>query len=83
MIGMAENAKITSKGQITIPKGIREYLELKEGSEVVLIKREGEVAMKPKVKDSIKELRNLRDRLPRLTEKEIDEMIKESKKAWG
>jgi len=34
---MMEIAKITSKGQITIPKEIREKLNLKEGDKVIFI----------------------------------------------
>jgi len=75
-------ATITSKGQVTIPKEIREYLDLKEGEEIVFIKRGDEVSIRPKIKDPVKELRKLREKLPRITEKEIDEMIKESKEAW-
>ena len=74
-------ATITSKGQVTIPKEIREYLDLKEGEEIVFIKRGDEVSIRPKIKDPVKELRKLREKLPRITEKEIDEMIKESKEA--
>ena len=35
-----ELAKVTTKGQITIPKSIRELLDLKEGSKVLFIKKE-------------------------------------------
>ena len=75
-------ATITSKGQVTIPKEIRECLDLKEGEKIVFIKRGDEVSIRPKIKDPVKELRKLREKLPRITEKEIDEMIKESKEAW-
>lgn len=80
---MSEKATITSKGQVTIPKEIREYLGLKEGEEITFIKRADEVAIRPNVKNPSKELKNLRDRLPRISEKEINEMIKESKKSWS
>jgi len=32
---MDERARVTSKGQVTIPKRVREALELREGDEVV------------------------------------------------
>ena len=34
-----ELAKVTTKGQITIPKSIRELLDLKEGSKIVFIQK--------------------------------------------
>lgn len=80
---MSEKATLTSKGQVTIPKEIREYLDLKEGKEIVFIKKGDGVMIRPEVKDPVKELRRLREKLPKLTEKEIDEMIKESKRDWS
>lgn len=40
--------KVTSKGQITLPKHLREKLAIGKESRVVLEIREGEVAMKPR-----------------------------------
>lgn len=41
-------ATITSKGQITLPKGIREYLKLSEGDQIHFIMGEhGEVRVRP------------------------------------
>ena len=34
-----ELAKVTTKGQVTIPKSIRELLGLKEGSKILFIKK--------------------------------------------
>lgn len=34
-----ELAKVTTKGQITIPKSIRELLDLKEGSKIIFIQK--------------------------------------------
>lgn len=39
--------KITSKGQITIPKGVREKLELKEGMYLSADIEEGNLVLKP------------------------------------
>ncbi len=45
-------SKITSKGQITLPKAIREYLELEAGDKVEFrIDAEGRVIMTPKTID--------------------------------
>jgi AbrB family looped-hinge helix DNA binding protein len=40
--------KVTSKGQITLPKHLREKLAISKESRVILEIRKGEVAMKPK-----------------------------------
>ena len=34
-----ESAKVTAKGQVTIPKSIREFLEIKEGSKIFFIQK--------------------------------------------
>ena len=34
-----ESAKVTAKGQVTIPKSIREFLEIKEGSKILFIQK--------------------------------------------
>jgi AbrB family looped-hinge helix DNA binding protein len=44
--------KITTKGQLTLPKTLRERLMVGKGSKVILELRKGEVAMKP-IKGSI------------------------------
>lgn len=78
---MQEEGTITSKGQLTVPKEMRDYLGLKDGEKVVFLMRENEIAIKPKIKDPVKKLRELRKQI-RFSEKEIDGMIRESKKAW-
>jgi antitoxin PrlF len=40
-------AKITSKGQTTIPKEIRDHLQLAPGDRVMFIQRDGEVILRP------------------------------------
>ena len=45
-------AKLTSKGQITLPKPIRDYLELHSGDKVeFIIDTKGRVIMQPKTID--------------------------------
>lgn len=75
-------ARITSKGQITIPKRIREALGLEKGIEVTFIIEGKEAIMIPKVKDPMKALVELRKEI-HFTEEEIKKMIKESKKEWS
>ncbi|MBS3099278.1 AbrB/MazE/SpoVT family DNA-binding domain-containing protein [Candidatus Pacearchaeota archaeon] len=77
-----EQARITSKGQITIPKGVRQALGLKEGKEVIFIIEGGGAIMRPKTKNPLEELAKLRKEI-HFTPKEIKEMIKESKKEWS
>ncbi len=80
---MQEEATVTSKGQVTIPHEIREALGLKTGEKIVFIEREGEVVMRPKIKNPVARLRELRKKLPKISEEEIDRMIKESNKEWS
>jgi AbrB family looped-hinge helix DNA binding protein len=77
-----EEAKITSKGQITIPKSIRNALGLQTGGKVVFIRENDEVIMLSKIKSPLKRMLELRKEI-RFSKKEIEEMIKESKKEWS
>ena len=38
-----ELAKVTTKGQVTIPKSIRDLLDLKEGSKIIFIKKGNDI----------------------------------------
>jgi AbrB family looped-hinge helix DNA binding protein len=40
--------KITSKGQLTLPKRLREKLAISKGSKVILEIREQEIALRPR-----------------------------------
>lgn len=77
-----EEAKLTSKGQITIPKNIRTALGLKVGEKVIFIHENREVVMLPKTKTPVKRLLELRREI-RFSQREIEEMIRESKKEWS
>jgi len=78
-----EEARLTSKGQITIPKSVRIQLGLKPGKSVLFIPEGREVTMIQKVKEPLKELERIREGAPLFTEGEIKKMIKESKKEWS
>lgn len=82
-----EEAKLTSKGQITIPKSIRTTLGLKPGKIIIFIPEGREVVIMPKVKESLKDLERIRKELEEegklITEKEFKQMIKEGKKEWS
>lgn len=79
---MNEEATVTSKGQVTIPKKVRERLGLDAGSKVTFILRDGESIMLPKPEEPLEELRELRSEIS-FDEEEIAEMVRESKRAWG
>jgi AbrB family looped-hinge helix DNA binding protein len=73
---------MTSKGQLTVPKGVREALGLKAGTKVVLILEQDEAVIRPKPKDALDGLRQLRKHIW-FTEQELKGMIRESKRALG
>lgn len=78
---------VTSKGQITIPKPIREHLGLKPGKRVVFVPEEDEVIMMRAGQSLVEGLRRIRKELEKkgklFTEAEIKRMMKESKKEWS
>ncbi len=45
---MGHFAKVTSKGQITIPKEVRDSLGLNKGTTVIVIEKDGEAILRPK-----------------------------------
>ncbi len=53
-----EVTRVTSKGQITIPKAIRERLNLAEGSKVAFIEKDGNIFI---TKSSVVALRDFLD----------------------
>ena len=82
-----EEAKLTSKGQITIPKSIRSHLRLKPGRKVIFVPEGRDVVMMPKMKEPLRDLERIRGELQKegklLTQKEFRKMIKEGKKEWS
>lgn len=79
---MRLEATVTEKGQVTIPKIIRDKLGLKKGTKVYFELRGKEAVMLPEVGDPLEELRQLRREM-RFSEKEIQSMIEESEKIWS
>ncbi|MFL6199504.1 MAG: AbrB/MazE/SpoVT family DNA-binding domain-containing protein [Thermoanaerobaculia bacterium] len=70
-------ATITSKGQITLPREVRDHLHLREGDRVEFeIGRDGEVRMRP-MTGSVEELFGMlrRPGMPPRSLEEIDEGI--------
>lgn len=79
-----ELAKVTTKGQITIPKAVRETLKIKEGSKIIFIKKGEDIIIK---NSAMLALENIQDafsgeaeRLGLETEEDVVNMIKEYRK---
>ena len=79
-----ELAKITSKGQITLPISIRRVLNLKDGDKVAFIEKDGNFIVVNPISLAIDEVRKDFDgeaeRLGLETEEDVAEMIKEFRK---
>lgn len=79
-----ELAKITAKGQITIPVEIRKMLNLKEGDKVVFMAENGKVVMENSTKLAIREAQEafagLAEELGLETEEDVVALVKEVRK---
>lgn len=77
-------AKVTSKGQITIPIDIRELLGLKEGSKVLFLKKGNEIVIKNAAMLALEEIQDEfegeAERLNLKDEEDVISMIKEIRK---
>ncbi len=73
---------ITKKGQVTIPKSVREELNIEAGDEVIVEMRNGEAVLAPKVKDPLGKMRELREKI-QFTPEELEQMRRESKREWS
>jgi AbrB family looped-hinge helix DNA binding protein len=76
-----ELAKITLRGQITIPVGIRKKLGVKDGDKVVFIEENGRIVMENSVMVALKEIQDAfqgeAERLGLKNEQDVVAMIKE------
>ena len=79
-----ESAKVTAKGQVTIPKSIREFLEIKEGSKILFIQKGNDVIIKNSAMIALENIQKEFDgeakRLGLETEDDVVEMIKKYRK---
>ncbi|WP_247729851.1 AbrB/MazE/SpoVT family DNA-binding domain-containing protein [Halovivax limisalsi] len=79
---ITKDATVTSKGQVTIPKEIREKLELDPGSEVEFVLDDtGAITVRPK-ESTMEALRSLKERLD-ADDVDLDEMREASKRTWS
>jgi antitoxin PrlF len=81
-MSVEESAQVTSKGQVTIPKEIRDRLDIDRGTTVTFeISDNGTVTLSPH-EDSWELLEEIQE-VPRRTDKSIKELMDESKQAWS
>ena len=79
-----ELAEITTKGQVTIPKSIRELLDLKEGSKILFIQKGKDIVIQNAAMLALEKIQKSFDgeaeRLGLETEEDVVKMIKEFRK---
>lgn len=79
---LTRDATITSKGQVTIPKEIRDRLDLAAGTELEFsIQADGSLRVRPKQPAMVR-LRAVREQLSD-REIDLDAMRRESRQAWS
>jgi AbrB family looped-hinge helix DNA binding protein len=71
--------KVLPKGQITLPKKIRESLHVKEGDTLIIEKKDGDVILKKgkTIFDYAGTLPNLGISIEKMREKAIEEAVKD------
>ena len=79
-----ELAKVTTKGQVTIPKPIREMLGLKEGSKILFIQKGKDIVIQNSAMLALEKMQDAFEgeakRLELETEEDVVKMIKEYRK---
>ena len=82
-----ELAKVTSKGQITIPVAIRRALGVKDGDKVMFIQQEGKVIMMNASLDALLEAQQsfagVADELGLKDDEDVVDMVKEIRAERG
>jgi AbrB family looped-hinge helix DNA binding protein len=68
-------ARVTSKGQITIPKAVRERLGLHSGDEVQFFEKDGAMFIRKEIRES--PFRKYRGYLKHLAGRDSDELVEE------
>ncbi len=81
-MSITANATITSKGQVTIPKRIRDELGLTTGTEIeFIIEEDGTIRVRP-MEPALQRLRSVKEQLATY-DVDIKKMRRESKDAWS
>lgn len=83
-MSITADATVTSKGQVTIPKEIRDRLGLKAGQEIEFrLGDDGSVEVRPK-RPALERLRDVRASIAERADAiDVDAIRRESKRAWG
>ncbi len=80
-----ELAKVTTKGQVTIPKPIREMLGLKEGSKILFIQKGKDIIIQNSAMLALEKIQDAfegeAERLKIETEEDVVKMIKDYRKS--
>lgn len=81
-MAITEDATITSKGQVTIPKRVRDELDLEEGERIqFVVTGAGELTIRRK-RDPMERLRDVREQLAPL-DVAVDDLRKQATAAWS
>ena len=81
-MSLSDDATITSKGQVTIPKRIRDELGLTAGTEMEFtIQEDGTIRVRPK-EPALQRLRGVKEQVGKKNV-DIEKMRRESKAAWS
>ncbi len=77
-----ETAKMSERGQIIIPKGVRDYVGAKESTIFTVMPLDKETIVMKKLDKMklVQEFRNLRKNTGKLTPEEINKEIKEARR---
>lgn len=80
-----ELARVTTKGQITIPKSIREMLNIKEGSQIIFLQKGNDIIIKNSAMIALEKIQDAfegeAERLGLENEEDVVKMIKEFRKS--
>lgn len=81
-MSLMDHGTVTSKGQVTIPKQIREKLGLTAGTELeFVLEEDGTIRIRP-TEPPLERLRAIKEQLAD-HEVDIDRMRRESKREWS
>jgi len=79
-----ELAKVTSKGQITIPKSIRDMLAIKDGSKIIFLQKDNDIIIKNSAMIALEKIQKAfegeAERLGLETEDDVVKLIKDYRK---
>jgi AbrB family looped-hinge helix DNA binding protein len=80
-MAVSDDATVTTKGQVTIPKRIRDKLGLSAGTEVeFILEEDGTVRVRPK-EPAMERLRSVKEQLAD-HDVDVEKMRRDSKTAW-